>query len=150
MRTYLSFGLFVLFSMCSLSAAAQDSSTGAPEYTIGISGDYDVAPTHPTCADSKERENCFAEAILAELQARTTHRPSENSLDSDLEITMGINPFGNIISITVGSLQDQELYQAVIKSLYALPKMLPATKGDAGAASTVEIIYPLSTVFPAE
>ena len=119
------------------------------EPTVVVSGDFDTPSGHPECdaREGTDRERCTAEVILREVKARIPEAPAGWESYEDMGIRFDVNAFGNITGIVVESMEDQVIHQAVVTTLYALPKFIPARKDGKGMGSRYELRYPMRLVF---
>ncbi|MCB0787340.1 MAG: hypothetical protein KDC02_24380 [Flavobacteriales bacterium] len=120
-----------------------------PQPTVVVSGDFDSPSGHPECEgeEGAERERCTAEVVLREVKARIPEAPAGWESYEDMGIRFDVNAFGNITGIVVESMEDQVIHQAVVTTLYALPKFIPARKDGKGMGSRYELRYPMRLVF---
>lgn len=138
--------LFLLSLAC--SSHAQEA-PAVPDLTVVVSGDFDSPSGHPECEgkEAAERERCTAGVVLREVKARIPEAPAGWESYEDLAVRFDVNAFGNVTGIVVESMEDRAIYQAVVTTLYALPKFIPARKDGKGTGSRYELRYPMRMVF---
>ncbi|MBP6575215.1 MAG: hypothetical protein KA230_12250 [Flavobacteriales bacterium] len=100
-----------------------------------ITGGFDVGPAHPECATAvgTDRDDCTANRVLKGLQSQGTINPDAVAMVVDVSFT--VNEYGEVKDIRIQGIADQAFMQKVIVALYAMPRFVYATKGDARSSA---------------
>ncbi len=115
-------------------------------------GDFDVAPAHPTCENSKgqERLDCTA----AEVKKIIRSKMKEPGLDlkqwgtSAVSIMFAVNQYGEVKDVRIDHSGDPELSRNVMVALYDLPRFVPARKGEGNVSANMQVNYRYEELFP--
>lgn len=120
---------------------------------VKVTGEFDVAPAPPACAESEgqARLNCISTEVLAAIRKGSDPSADRSGPHSyPVLITFVINQYGEMKDIRVEHTGASDLPKKVIVALYALPKFIAARKDGRAVGATVSITYPYEALFSTE
>jgi hypothetical protein len=115
-------------------------------------GDFDVAPSHPSCEKMKGQEQL--DCTAAEVKKVIRSKMKEPALDikqwgtSAVSIFFTINQYGEVKDVRVDHSGDAELSKHVMVALYDLPRFVPARKAETNVTSSMQVNYRYEELFP--
>lgn len=124
-----------------------------PPLKVSVLGEHDTPPATPGCEGQKAqaRLDCLARDVMKAVRSRLETSAQQVYANSEpIVIDLSINQFGEVKQINVKHAGTPDLPRQVNVAVYAMPKFIPAMKGEAGVASVVSISMPPSALFQAK
>ncbi|MEO8069224.1 MAG: hypothetical protein ABI599_16110 [Flavobacteriales bacterium] len=103
--------------------------------TWQFTGAFDVGPAHPECATMpvQERDACTAQHVLQGILNQGTVDPV--SLALVVEVSFGVNEYGEVKDIKVEGIADQRFMQKTVIAVSNMPRFAYATKAETRTGS---------------